>query len=62
MLRKRYVIECSNELLRNNANLVHSRHRYVHNFIVNTCFALTAYCIFYNKPVHIEKTIQLKLF
>ena len=28
MLRKRYVIECINELLKNKANLVHSRHRY----------------------------------
>ena len=26
MLRKRYIIECINELLKNKANLVHSHH------------------------------------
>ena len=35
MLRKRYIIECINELLKNKANLVHSRHRSVHNFLMN---------------------------
>ena len=35
MLRKRYVIECITELLKNKANLVHSRHRSVPNFIMN---------------------------
>lgn len=44
MLRKRYIIECMNELLKNNANFVHSRHRSIHNFIMNSFFALTAYC------------------
>ena len=37
MLRKRYIIECINELLKNKANLVHSRHRSVHNFLMNLC-------------------------
>ena len=50
MLRKRYVIECVNELLKNKANIVHSRHRSLHNFIMNICSALTAYCFFDNKP------------
>ena len=45
-LRKRYIIECINELLKNKANLVHSRHRSIHNFIMNICSALTAYCFF----------------
>ena len=66
MLRKRYVIECINHLLKEKANLVHSRHRSVHNFLVNLCSALTAYSFFENKPealpVHIEKTAQLQLF
>ena len=64
--RKRYIIECINDLLKNKANLVHSRHRSVHNFLVNLCSALTAYCFFDNKPealpVHIEKTAQQELF
>ncbi|RRC98435.1 hypothetical protein EII32_09345 [Prevotella sp. OH937_COT-195] len=66
MLRKRYITECVNELLKNKANLVHSRYRSVHNFIMNLCSALTAYCFFENKPqalpVHVEKTKQLELF
>ena len=52
MLRKRYIIECINELLKNKANLVHSRHRSVHNFLMNLCAALAAYCFFENKPKH----------
>ena len=47
---KRYIIECINELLKNKANLVHSRHRSIHNFIMNLRSALTAYCFFENKP------------
>lgn len=66
MLRKRYIIECINELLKNKANLVHSRHRSIHNFIMNICSALAAYCFFDNKPdalpVHMEKTTELSLF
>jgi len=66
MLRKRYIIECINELLKNKANLVHSRHRSVHNFLMNLCAALAAYCFFENKPealpVCIEKTRQMELF
>ena len=66
MLRKRYTIECINELLKNKANLVHSRHRSIHNFIMNLCSALTAYCFFDNKPealpVYVEKSKLLELF
>ncbi|TGX81537.1 IS982 family transposase, partial [Palleniella muris] len=43
-----------------------SRHRSVHNFIMNICSALTAYCFFDNKPeampVHVEKSSQMELF
>lgn len=66
MLRKRYVIECINDLLKNKANLVHSRHRSIHNFIMNLCGALAAYSFFENKPealpVHVERSAQLTLF
>ena len=66
MLRKRYIIECINELLKNMANLVHSRHRPTHNFIMHLCSALATYCFFENKPdilpVAIEDKRQLKLF
>ena len=51
---------------KNKANIVHSRHRSVHNFIMNICSALTAYCFFDNKPeslpVHLENSTQLALF
>ena len=66
MLRKRHIIECINELLKNKANLVHSRHHSVHNFLMNLCAALAAYCFFENKPegllVRIEKSRPLELF
>lgn len=66
MLREWYIIECVNEQLKNKANIMHSRHCSVHNFIMNICLALTAYCFFDNKPealpVHVENTMQLILF
>ena len=65
MLRKHYIIECINDLLKNKANLVHSRHRSVHNFLMNLCAALDAYCFFENMPktlsVHFEKSRQLEV-
>lgn len=34
MLRKRYIIETINDLLKNKSQLVHSRHRLITNFLV----------------------------
>jgi len=67
MLRKRYIIETINDLLKNTAQIVHSRHRSVSNFIINIISALGAYCFFDNKPKAltgyvIEDTKQLSLF
>ena len=67
MLRKRYIIECINHLLKNKGNLVHSKHRSVNNFLMNLIAALGAYCFFDNKPeaiqgYRIEDTKQLALF
>ena len=67
MLRKRYIIETINDLLKNTAQIVHSRHRSVANFIMNLISALGAYCFFENKPkaltgYAIEDTKQLSLF
>lgn len=50
MLRKRYIIETINDLLKNKAQLVHSRHRSITNFLVNLVAVLGAYCFFENKP------------
>lgn len=50
MLRKRCIIECINDMLKNTANLVHSRHRSINNFLMNLIAALAAYCFYDNKP------------
>ena len=67
MLRKRCIIETINDMLKNTAQLVHSRHRSVNNFIMNMVASLAAYCFFDNKPqaldgYYIEDTKQLMLF
>lgn len=66
MLRKRCIIECINDRLKNKANIVHPRHRKIHNFIINICADLTVYSFFENKPqtlpVHVEISAQLTLF
>ena len=38
MLRKRYIIETINDMLKNTAQIVHSRHRFVSNVIMKTSF------------------------
>ena len=50
MLHKRCIIKCINDQLKNKANIVHSKHCSIHNFIMNICAALTAYPFFENKP------------
>ena len=67
MLRKRYIIETINDMLKNKAQIVHSCHRSVSNFIMNLISALRAYYFFDNKPsalsgYTIEDTKQLNLF
>ena len=42
--------ETINDMLKNTAQIVHSRHRSVSNFIMNLISALGAYCFFDNKP------------
>ena len=64
---KSYIIETINDMLKNTAQIVHSRHRSVSNFIMNLISALGAYCFFDNKPKAlqgycIEDTKQLSLF
>lgn len=51
MLRKRSIIESINDVLNNVAQLVHSLHRSVYNFIMNLLAAMGgAYCFFSTKP------------
>lgn len=66
MLRKRCALECINHLFKEKVNLVHSRYWSVHNFIINLCSALAAYCFLRisrsHVPVHRGNTLQLELF
>lgn len=67
MLRKRYIIECINDMLKNTGKLVHSRHRSINNFIMNLVSAIAAYCFYDNKPeviygYTIQQTKQMLLF
>ena len=50
ILRKRCIIATINDMLKNVAQIVHSRHRSINNFIMNIISALGAYCFFDNKP------------
>jgi hypothetical protein len=50
LLRKRAVIEPVNDFLKNICQVEHSRHRSVHNFLVNLLAALSAYSFLPHKP------------
>ena len=54
LLRKRSLIETINDQLKNISYLVHSRHRSLHNFMLNLITALIAY-------THQSKTPSLRL-
>lgn len=66
MLRKHSVIETINDQLKNICDIEHSRHRSIHNFLMNLIAALGAYCFFDKKPsIRFERTYedqQLALF
>ena len=66
MLRKRSIIETINDELKNICEVEHTRHRSMHNFIMNLIAALAAYSFFDKKPAirfDMEKpTGQLSLF
>lgn len=50
LLRKRSLIECVHDQLKNISQIEHSRHRSVHNFMVNLVTALIAYTYQPKKP------------
>lgn len=50
MLRKRSILESLNDMLKNVAQLVYTRHRNLHNFLMNMLAAIGAYCFFSIKP------------
>jgi len=49
-LRKRSVIECVNDELKNNCQIEHTRHRSIVNFLVHLFASLTAYTFLPKKP------------
>ena len=59
LLRKRSVIEITNDELKNVAQLVYSRHRSVFNFVMNVLSVLAAYSFFEKKPsINIDYCIE----
>ena len=50
LLRKRAIIECVNDFLKNICQIEHSRHRSVAGFLVNVISALVAYSFLPKKP------------
>ena len=50
MLRKRSIIETINDILKNVAQIVHTRHRSVSNFIVNLLAGMAAYAFYDTNP------------
>ncbi|MCQ2113700.1 MAG: IS982 family transposase [Bacteroidaceae bacterium] len=65
LLRKRAIVETINDELKNIAQIEHSRHRCIANFIVNLLSAIATYCFFPKKPtINIVKVAdnQITLF
>jgi len=50
LLRKRAVIECVNDFLKNICQVEHSRHRSIANFFINVISGLAAYSFLPSKP------------
>ncbi len=50
LLRKRAIIECVNDELKNICKLQHTRHRSINNFLFNIMSTLCAYSFFPKKP------------
>ena len=70
IMRKRSIIETINDMLKNVAQIVHTRHRSISNFIVNLLAGIAAYALYDTKPSinmefemgETEKAKQLTLF
>ena len=59
MFRKRSIIETINDMLKNVAQIVHTRHRSLSNFIVNLLAAMAAYA-FYDTKSSINMEFERK--
>ena len=61
MLRKRSIIETINDMLKNVAQIVHTRHRSISNFIVNLLAGIAAYAFYDTKhSINMEFEIDVK--
>ena len=61
MLRKRSIIETINDMLKNVAQIVHTRHRSISNFIVNLLAGIAAYAFYDTKhSINMEFEIDEK--
>ena len=66
MLRKRSVIECAIDSLKNICQVEHSRHRSIHGFVITVFSAIAAYHFLPKKPAlsvetDFSSSIQLSL-
>ena len=64
LLRKRSLIETVNDSLKNICQVEHTRHRSLHNFMVNIISGLIAYMLLPKKPsldIQFEKSNQLAI-
>ena len=59
MLRKRSIIETINGMLKNVAQIVHTRHRSVSNFIVKLLAGMAAYA-FYDTKLSINMEFEME--
>lgn len=50
LLKKRGIVECVNQRIKETFMISHTRHRSQSNFLINIMSALTAYCLSANKP------------
>ena len=62
LLRKRAIVETVNDKLKNIAQVEHSGHRCLDNFIVNLLGAIATYCLFPKKPrINIQRNFDTQL-
>ena len=62
LLRKRAIIETVNDVLKNIAQVEHSRHRCFDNFVVNLLGAIAAYCFFPKKTcINVQRTLDTQI-
>lgn len=59
MLRERSFIDTINDVLKNVAQLVHTRHHSIAGFLINALSALSSYCFFEKKSLPSMQTLRL---